>query len=200
MAKNKQDEDERLEPDEKDGDYSNILTRAGYLLGMAVKLPKGSEDRLFLLRSYRSLLAYAMSDKLALYFGYGDGGHFLRGPRRQTLKPQQEYPNFPWSLELLDCGLLKNRKVPDDPDGRVHWTCGGKLGGVWHAFFWWDRSGDKRPRSNSGFYVRGFKGFDLETRQAAFAFACAAWPEVVKRQLYPLVLVDDGPPLHVTLT
>lgn len=29
----------------------------------------------------------------------------------------------------------------------------------------------------------------METRQEAFAFACAAWPEIVKRQLFPLVLV-----------
>lgn len=134
-----------------------------------------------------------MPTKLALYFGAGRDGHFLRGPRRSTLNPQREYPDFPWSHELLDTGLLKNRKAPDAPDGRVHWTCGGGAHrlkpNLWHAFFWWDRSGDKRHGSNSGFYVRGFEGFDLETRQEAFAFACAAWPEVVKRQVFPLVLV-----------
>jgi hypothetical protein len=111
-------------------------------------------------------------DKLALYFGYGRGGHFLRGPLRDTLDPQQEYPGFPWSIGSLDCGLLKNGKVPDAPDGRVHWTCGGKPV-LWHAFFWWDRSGDKRGASNSGFYVRGF------------------WPKVVERQRFPLVLVGS---------
>ena len=123
--------------------------------------------------------------KRALYFGYGSGGHFLRGLERATLDPQKDCPGFPWSIAHLDTRLLRNRQVPDDPDGRVHWTCGGK-DSLWHAFFWWDRSGDSRPGSNSGFYV---EGFTLAERAKAFAFACAAWPEVVKRQLFPLVLV-----------
>ncbi len=124
-------------------------------------------------------------DNLALYFGAGRDGHFLRGPRRSTLNPQREYPDFPWSLELLDCGLLKNGKVPDRPDGRVHWVCGGRPN-LWHAFFWWDRSADHRPGSNSGFYVSGFGPDD---KAEAFAFACAACPQVVTRQRHPLVLV-----------
>jgi hypothetical protein len=62
MTKKKQFEDEeKLEPGDHDRDPSNILVRAGYLLGMASKIPKGSEDRLFLLRAYRSLLAYHAS-------------------------------------------------------------------------------------------------------------------------------------------
>jgi hypothetical protein len=79
--------------------------------------------------------------------------------------------------------------VPDDPDGRVYWTCGGHP--LWFAFFWWDRSGDARGASNSGFYVQGFA---FEELQAAFAFACAKWQGVVERQKFPLVLVggEDG--------
>lgn len=122
---------------------------------------------------------------LALYFGYGSGGHFLRGGQRNTIDPQKDVPGFPWSIDLLDTGLLQNRKVPDDPDGRVHWTGGGRS--FWFAFFWWDRSGDKRGASNSGFYVQGFR--HTESR-AAFAYACQQWPDVVARQLHPLVLVD----------
>lgn len=123
--------------------------------------------------------------KRALYFGYGSGGHFLRGGPRNTIDPQNDIPGFPWDIGLLDTGLLKNREVPDDPDGRVHWTGGGHP--FWFAFFWWDRSGDKRGQSNSGFYVEGFG--PKESREA-FAFACAQWPDVVARQLYPLVLTD----------
>ncbi len=124
------------------------------------------------------------STKLALYFGYGDGGHFLRnGPWRSTLNPERDYPGFPWTIDLLDTGLLKNRGVLDRPDGRVHWTCGGTP--LWIAFFWWDRSGDSRPGSDSGFYVQGFSHLEAEK---AFAYACEQWPDVVARQKYPLVL------------
>lgn len=52
---------EGFEPGEHDRDHSNILLRAGYLRGMAMKFPVGSDDRLFLLRASRSLLAYAAS-------------------------------------------------------------------------------------------------------------------------------------------
>lgn len=46
------------EPGDDDRDRSNILFRAGYLRGLASKLPPG-DDRTFLIRSARSLLAYA---------------------------------------------------------------------------------------------------------------------------------------------
>jgi hypothetical protein len=124
--------------------------------------------------------------KIALYFGYGNGGHFLRGipTGRDSIDPQRDVAGFPWSAGNLDTGLLDNRGVDDLPDGTVYWTCGGTPE-LWHAFFWWDRSGDKRPGSNSGFYVRGF---GIDEREAAFAFACERWASVVKRQLHPLTL------------
>jgi hypothetical protein len=144
-------------------------------------------------------------EKRALYFGWGEGGHFLRGPHRfRTTDPRSDYPDFPWTIDLVDSGLLRNLGVQDRPNGRVHWTCGGTP--LWIAFFWWDRSGDKRGGSNSGFYVQGFdpgkypkgcdpgkypKGCDPradEGLQAAFDYACLQWPDVVARQLNPLVL------------
>jgi hypothetical protein len=130
--------------------------------------------------------------KRALYFGYGDGGHFLHdgNGRISSYKYEERYPGFPWDIGLLDAGLLKNRKVQDWPDGRVHWTCGGNP--MWIAFFWWDRSGDKRSASNSGFYVQGFNLVPKENRdeqlRAAFEFACSQWPDVIKRQEFPLAL------------
>lgn len=128
--------------------------------------------------------------KRALYFGYGRGGHWLRDTfGRSTLDPTEW--GLPWTIDLLDTRLLKNRGVPDEPDGRVHWVCGGKPS-LWHGFFWWDRSGDPRPACNSGFYVEGFPDWKLKTRQDAFAYACAEWPDVVSRQHHKLVL-DDAP-------
>jgi hypothetical protein len=140
-----------------------------------------------------------MADKLALYFGYGSGGHFLRFPDgwRTTLCPEREVPGFPWTIGLLDTGLLKNREVSDQPDGRVHWCCGGKP--LWFAFVWWDRSGDKRGASSSGFYVRGFepaeitRAFVEAAAPLAFAYACEQWPKIVARQLYPLTLMPMPP-------
>ena len=128
-----------------------------------------------------------MSEKRALYFGsINHSGHFLHsdGNERMTLRPKQEYPGFPWEIEHLDTGLLRNRKVPDKPTGEVSWTCGGKPV-LWHAFFWWDRSDDSRPGSNSGFYV---SGFGLNQALQAYAFATAAWPAIVVRQNLPLQL------------
>jgi hypothetical protein len=120
------------------------------------------------------------------YFGLlDDGGHFFHAGFRQTLNACRLVPDFPASWDrLMDTGLLKNGRIPDQPDGRVFSI---PAAGPWTAFVWWDRSGDKRPGSNSGFYVHGF---EWEQRAQAFAFACDAYPTVVARQNFPLVLVE----------
>lgn len=130
----------------------------------------------------------APHDAVALYFGFGyGGGHHLSQPDTGGVP----WSALPWKTGMIDAGLLSERGVPDRPDGRVHWTFATKDAACWHGFFWWDRSGDSRPNSNSGFYVRGFS-----LARDAFDFACAAWPKVVARQLHPLVLVDEhGKPL-----
>ncbi len=126
----------------------------------------------------------------AYYFGYREhSGHFLRDTKdKYVLDAHRLIPaelHFPDAWDrLMDTGLLKNGKVPDRPDGRVRWTCSANK---WFAFIWWDRSGDKRPGSNSGFYVHGF---ELDQVKEAFAFACAAYPDVVARQLIPLTLAE----------
>lgn len=102
-------------------------------------------------------------------------------------------PGFPWTMGHLDTGLLVNGKRADDPDGRVWWTCGG-INVLWHAFYWWDRSGDSRRGSNSGFYVRGFA---IDGCELAFGWACATWPRVVRRQLHPLILQPIAAPAHI---
>jgi hypothetical protein len=125
--------------------------------------------------------------KLALYFGCWDcAGHYLKDVHGWDVYAPKNLPaDLPWGPELMDSGLLRNGKVPDIPDGLVHWTAGGAEA-FWYAFYWWDRSVDKRGACNSGFYVRGFGWPDA---QAAFDYACAQFPHVVSRQLYPLVLV-----------
>src|SRR5262245_42505056 len=86
---------------------------------------------------------------IALYFGSLGDGHFLYslvGGRVRTIYAPEEVDGFPWTWGQLDARLLQNRKVKDDPDGRVHWTCGGRKD-FWHVFFWWDRSKDRRGNS-----------------------------------------------------
>ena len=129
--------------------------------------------------------------KQALYFGCFDSGHYLHsGQGRRTIDGKRDIPGFPWSMGDLDTGLLKNGKRLDIYDGRVFWTCGGS-GDFWYAFFWWDRSGDARGNSCSGFYVRGF---DWPMIQQAFDFACVEWPTVIGRQKRTLVLQSPFPP------
>ncbi len=139
-------------------------------------------------------------DKVALYFGCLDQpGHYLHGLRRlgmnrdTTIWPDKDLPGFPWRGSHLDSGLLSNRKVADEPTGRVFMTIGADLrpevalDAVWLAFCWWDRSIDKRGGSNSGFYVCGFHHLQSH---AAFDFAISQWPQVVKRQEFPLIMME----------
>ena len=133
-------------------------------------------------------MGYCKQDrKLALFFGCESPrylGHYLHGPIARTISPS-DYYRFPWTIENLDGGLLRNGRVTD-VDGKVNWTCGGRPE-LWFAFYWWDRGGDSRPGSNSGFYVRGF---DMGQQSDAFDFACKRWHWVVARQSNPLELVE----------
>lgn len=128
--------------------------------------------------------------KLALYFGCWDRvGHYLHHQDGKTIyDPKVQLAGFPWSVGLLDGGLLNNGKRADICDGKVFWTCGGST--FWYAFFWWDRSVDGRGASNSGFYVRGF---GWPEARWAFDYACAAFPKVVARQKQPLALQAPTP-------
>ena len=124
------------------------------------------------------------SVKRAVYFGCDTNGHYLYLPGMiNSYHFLERIPGFPWTLGLLDTGLLKNGEHVDIYDGKVFWTCGGTP--LWLAFFWWDRSGDKRHNSNSSFYVQGF---DIEHRQEAFDYAGTMFPQIITRQKYPLVL------------
>lgn len=130
--------------------------------------------------------------KLALYFGcWQRPGHYLHRRGGRTIwDAKRDLPGFPWSDGLMDSGLLKNGKRRDIYDGKVFWTCGGSA--FWYAFFWWDNSVDERGASNSGFYVRGF---GWPEAQSAFDYACAEFPEVVSRQMHPLIL--QNPPARI---
>lgn len=126
----------------------------------------------------------------ALYFGCWDrAGHYLHERGGLTIADRRAAA-LPWRDALLDGGLLENAGLPEPPDGRVFWTCGGRAV-LWHAFCWWDRSVDHRGKSNSGFYVRGF---GLDQPHQAFAYAGSVFPHVVARQKFPLVLQGAASP------
>jgi hypothetical protein len=126
--------------------------------------------------------------KLALYFGCWDrSGHFLHDINGSTVWHNYGLPSdLPWDETVMDGGLLKNGKIPDVPNGKVYWTCGGSEA-FWYAFYWWDRSIDKRGACNSGIYVRGFSW--PESREA-FEYGCSQFPFVIKRQKFELVLQE----------
>lgn len=121
----------------------------------------------------------------AYYFGCVKGaGHFFCVGDELTLTPRKLVPSFPEPWErLMDGGLLVNGRVPDCPDGLVYWTAAKDL---WLAFYWWDRSVDTRPGSNSAFYVHGYSH---ARAGAAFLFATDKCRAVVDRQRFQLALV-----------
>lgn len=127
---------------------------------------------------------------MALYHGcWREPGHYLHNAQgRHLWERDADALQLPWKPSHMDGGLLKNGKRVDHPDGRVWWTAGGLT--FWYAFYWWDRSGDKRGASNSGFYVRGF---GWPEPQAAFDYACVQFPHIVARQRHPLILQDRRP-------
>ena len=133
--------------------------------------------------------------RAAFYFGCRhQPGHYLFDANGRKL--WNGIPGCPWDLTLMDGGLLKNGGRRDYADGRVFWTCGGRggPGRLWFAFYWWDNSVDRRPGSNSGFYVSGYDGdrAALEQVEDAFEFALRSFPEVVGRQVFMLVLQKDA--------
>lgn len=135
-----------------------------------------------------SLVAGRLLGRTSFYFGcWNRIGHFLHDINGNTFYSSDWSTGLPWGLPLVDGGLLKNGKIKDIPDGKVYWTCGGK-DAFWYAFYWWDRSVDSRPNSNSGLYV---KGFEHPSPQEAFDYACSQFPNVVQRQNFPLALQVD---------
>lgn len=132
-----------------------------------------------------SVVAGCLLGKKSYYFGcWKHAGHHLHDPFGRRTYESNHPKDIPWDLWLMDATLLQNGKIPDIPDGKVYWTCGGK-DGFWYAFYWWDRSVDTRGNANSGFYVRGF---GYPEAQDAFDYACTQFPNVVRRQIHPLAL------------
>lgn len=116
----------------------------------------------------------------ALYFGFankGSGGHHLRDTSLYPIHHGKHPESCPWTENYMDGGLLTDNNIQDVWDGKVyHFARDG-----WHAFVWWDRSGDERRNSNSGFYVSGVDETDI-----AFEFAEEEYPEIIERQKFDL--------------
>lgn len=127
----------------------------------------------------------------AFYFGAREEpGHFLWPAQGYDIgEADRAAAGIPWTMPQMDTTLLKNRKIADIETGEVHWTCASP---DWFAFFWWDRGGDERSNSNSGFYVQGFALPSSPTTNGeirdAFEFAVQQFPDVVVRQKFPLKL------------
>lgn len=79
----------------------------------------------------------------------------------------------------LDSGYDPRR---DETEGRAFVTHRDGL----TALAFWDRSGDRRPNSNSVFVVPGTLTFEQIVRVAK-----QAWPRIWQRFTFPIVQVDD---------
>jgi hypothetical protein len=99
------------------------------------------------------------------YYGYVDGGHFLY---TETLRYNPKLKrDVPFSGSELDSSILSSREYEQyQPQGygiisyQRDWT--------YLAF--WDRTGDDRGNSHSGFMVRGIWSFDQMINMAKEKF------------------------------
>lgn len=122
-----------------------------------------------------------------LYFGWspsiGHGLYFrpvngtLVGPRTPLL-----YESTPWGMKL-DGGLCpESQKFPIADLAFTHeYMKVHRLGG-WTAVAFWDRSGDKRPGSNTAFLVRD----QTTSVEDVLKWARIQWPEVWARPGFPI--------------
>lgn len=105
-----------------------------------------------------------------LYFGWvSGGGHFLRSKNY----PYPKYDSTPWGNQI-DSGLAPR---PDIVDGKIseHHKDG------WTAIAFWDRSGDRRPNSNTAFFVPC-----TMTTSELLEWARKQWPDVFGRNGFPV--------------
>lgn len=126
-----------------------------------------------------------MSNEVYFHGCLGSGHHMFPEPGKPSVNFLYQIKNFPWSGSDLDGGILEDAGVRDIPDGRVRWLY--RRG--WFCFIWWDRSGDGRQGSNSGFYVNGF---NENQYVAAYQYACSKFPKVVTRQQKTLILSNHA--------
>lgn len=125
----------------------------------------------------------------SLYFGcWGEAGHYLWTPRH-TRPPLNERPRFVG----VNGGAIDGTFCPVDPR-EPEGLCALTHFEGWTIVSFWDRSGDKRGKSNSNFLLPGTLG-----QQEALAAARAAFPALFAR--FPFLLtfgVTGAPPAEPT--
>ena len=108
-----------------------------------------------------------------LYFGWEPpSGHRLRSRKGMAIA----YDSTPWG-QIIDCGLAphgRGNKIVDGLVATYH-----KDG--WTAIAFWDQSGDRRPGSNTAFFVN-----ITMTTEGLICLARQRWPEVFSRPGFPI--------------
>lgn len=102
----------------------------------------------------------------------GQPGHFMHSKTGTRIQS-------PWA-GYIDTGVLKYRDIKD-PDPKIAYA---QLKG-WTGIFFWDRSGDHRPGSNSAFIVNS-----LVSQEELLRLARKQWPEIFARKGFPIARVD----------
>lgn len=131
-------------------------------------------------------------DLECFYFGCIDGpGHYFQG--RPTSTPRHCH-ELEARLRLLFAGLDGTLCWNSSRSGRERYASRDEAEGRallthrdgWTAIAFWDRSLDRRPASNSAFFVPGTLTFAQIVRVARYN-----WPKVWARFTFPVVQVDE---------
>ena len=103
------------------------------------------------------------------YFGcWRESGHYLHAPGMQRV--------WDCSLAYLD-GILAPAGIGEREFLARAWRLHGYVASPYSAFSWWDRSVDKRNKSNSTIFVPG----DTVTIGSMWKLAVQYYPEVFDR-------------------
>jgi hypothetical protein len=125
------------------------------------------------------------------FFGCYESGHFLyrRGGQLGASIEMELPEGCPWSIDDFDAGMLTGW----DPYAKRSEVQGkaalGHLHG-WAYLSFWDRSGDKRGNSNSGFLVNAELTFD-----DIVVLSKKAFPEIWDRFDFEVKLRDEQLPV-----
>jgi hypothetical protein len=122
----------------------------------------------------------SMKEPVCYYFGCWSkerGGHYLYGPGGSNMSRGALPADFPVTLSALDGALLGYQKRETEGEAAL-----AHIGG-WTIVSFWDRSGDSRHNSSSGFVVRGLLAF-----AEVLAIGAAIFPEIASRWTFPIRL------------
>lgn len=115
---------------------------------------------------------------IAFYFGYVEGyGHGLIDQYGNHVR-DRDSKSLPKYLRLPDATLTPN--ISGEPEGVAKIIVDSE---GWTVLSFWDRSGDRRPGSNTNFILKGTFSFE-----EALNYSKDIFPNIFSRITFPIVL------------